>query len=650
MAYLLIILFLWVQPDSTLEQELLNKGRELEEAGLYMEALKTWGSAMDRLDSPSLAIGREYIRLTTEQNLRDKYEEASAMYFWGLSAERDQLNFEALQEEFRYLQPLMSEELARELKKDLKVYSASALTKIRSFWEQLDPTPFTAYNERLLEHWERIAYARANFTEDDNTVYGTDDRGVTYVTYGPPDMLWEDQFIVTISMIELACTKLVGCPPISQVWNYTTDPYFEIWSYVRPNKEMQYDMLHLFGDTKLDGFGKVRTVEDYIPDNAFNLGLRYEQVAINEVPDNNFKGLTPGMVLAYIYYDKVKSYHGLLANRFTYFDYEWTNPMSPPAKRDGIREKAATMHMLNREDWAAPDQISTQERDFPTIPVDTWFYRLLDDKGDPVLAVFTESVPGGVLVEDLARNQDMLLNEDGSKVNLNAYELQHGLMIKDPSNNTRAGKHQQVPLIIDQDDQTAPSVSLQILPHETYGKLIANAELYNTEPGTVPEDTTAFDLQLRGRGLTEKEIPDPLMAFNDDLLISDLLIGYDLNAEAEDDVRFPFYVSHERKIPQGKEIVLHFEVYNLSTEESGTANFDVQYSVTPLGRERWFRSPENEVRLALDFQTDADRFAEDLSIQTRLLKPGSYRLKLTVLDLLSGKSKRQSVDFEVTEN
>lgn len=96
--------------------------------------------------------------------------------------------------------------------------------------------------------------------------------------------------------------------------------------------------------------------------------------------------------------------------------------------------------------------------------------------------------------------------------------------------------------------------------------------------------------------------------------------------------------------------MLHFEVYNLNTQISGTANFDVQYSVTPLGRERWFRTPENEVRLALDFQTDSDRFSENLSIQTRQLKPGAYRLRLKVLDLYSGKSKQQSVDFEVIGN
>jgi len=53
------------------------------------------------------------------------------------------------------------------------------------YWRTRDPDPKTDVNERLLEHYIRIAYARLEFGE---TVWPWDARGEFYVRYGPPDM------------------------------------------------------------------------------------------------------------------------------------------------------------------------------------------------------------------------------------------------------------------------------------------------------------------------------------------------------------------------------------------------------------------------------------------------------------------------------
>ena len=63
------------------------------------------------------------------------------------------------------------------------------MIEIKSFWVNIDPTPTTVTNERLLEHWQRIAHARKNFRNNKNTVYGTDDRGLIYVKYGEPERI-----------------------------------------------------------------------------------------------------------------------------------------------------------------------------------------------------------------------------------------------------------------------------------------------------------------------------------------------------------------------------------------------------------------------------------------------------------------------------
>lgn len=53
------------------------------------------------------------------------------------------------------------------------------------FWLERDPLPLTEENERLIEHYKRLEYARDHYSSADITGY--DDRGKIYVRYGKPD-------------------------------------------------------------------------------------------------------------------------------------------------------------------------------------------------------------------------------------------------------------------------------------------------------------------------------------------------------------------------------------------------------------------------------------------------------------------------------
>ncbi len=54
----------------------------------------------------------------------------------------------------------------------------------RDFWQSRDPVKITSENERLIEHYKRLDYARANYPG--NNQAGYDDRGIIYIKYGPP--------------------------------------------------------------------------------------------------------------------------------------------------------------------------------------------------------------------------------------------------------------------------------------------------------------------------------------------------------------------------------------------------------------------------------------------------------------------------------
>lgn len=54
----------------------------------------------------------------------------------------------------------------------------------KKFWASRDPDPATEVNERLVEHYRRVMYARENFSRSQ---YPWDRRGEIYIRYGEPD-------------------------------------------------------------------------------------------------------------------------------------------------------------------------------------------------------------------------------------------------------------------------------------------------------------------------------------------------------------------------------------------------------------------------------------------------------------------------------
>jgi len=61
----------------------------------------------------------------------------------------------------------------------------NAGTHLLEWWRQQDPAPATPANERMEEHIQRVATARAKYPHA-TRMSGLDDRGETYVRYGPP--------------------------------------------------------------------------------------------------------------------------------------------------------------------------------------------------------------------------------------------------------------------------------------------------------------------------------------------------------------------------------------------------------------------------------------------------------------------------------
>ena len=71
---------------------------------------------------------------------------------------------------------------------DLEIYRDASKEKRAEladrFWQRVDPSPLTKANERLIEHYRRVAYARHQYGQ---VAFPWDDRGEVYVRFGEPD-------------------------------------------------------------------------------------------------------------------------------------------------------------------------------------------------------------------------------------------------------------------------------------------------------------------------------------------------------------------------------------------------------------------------------------------------------------------------------
>ncbi|MCL6465368.1 MAG: GWxTD domain-containing protein [candidate division WOR-3 bacterium] len=84
---------------------------------------------------------------------------------------------------------IASYEEMRQLKKTPR---GQRLKAWQEFWQDKDPNPSTAVNEKEEEYFERIAYCEKNFSRGDKGYRS--DRAKIYVLYGPPDQIESQPF------------------------------------------------------------------------------------------------------------------------------------------------------------------------------------------------------------------------------------------------------------------------------------------------------------------------------------------------------------------------------------------------------------------------------------------------------------------------
>lgn len=642
-------------------------------------ALDIWYQAYDTAGKVDARIGLEYIKTVTERDLQEYFEQATELYYRALTDGSGMDSRVAIRREIDRMRPVTGEGIYRQWTEWWSNNEDNRLgSDMRGFWVQVDPTPARVANERLIEHWQRISEAQERFNKNHNTVYNTDDRGGVYVRYGMPDH--SRSGILTLQSVNIRNWLQNQVNPYSRsereelsgqddhereiaieaqidklqdaIYQFHRYPEYEIWFYEGLTEGQQEPLIFIFGtDVDTDEFRLQRGIESFIPERAYNP----ERVKTGDSVEFTRAGLTPALMLQLLYYEQLARIDSYFETRLNDLRDRVLEQGEQALRGMGMEFRKKSLELLSRRGERAPVQKSTYSDQIPTIPIDVYQYRFLDENSRPTILTYIESTAREAFLIDYHRNrgrfnvgeEEIMDGKDISEI-FTYYELNHTLQVYDDLWNIAETEVHHPPLILDRSENRNRSRTILEKHHEKRANQAASVELLNYNPDTKAVYDTPFNPALRGLGKVQFRQPKPLNSHSDSLEMADLVLGYQKTNEQFTDP-FPFIVANDRVVPFEETLVLHFEVYNLAFRDDGFTQFELTYRILPVDEAGDIVTDKSEFVLTLNFVNEYRRVTEDLEIETVDLSPGLYNLVVHVEDLMTGQQKERTVRFEVVE-
>ncbi|MFQ5823241.1 MAG: GWxTD domain-containing protein [bacterium] len=629
------------------QYDFYKKGLEYKNSGDWIQALDTWLAGRQILQQQGISdprIGIAFIELATEQKLTQYYELACDMYFWGLSQNNLTEFKKDIEKEMARIGPLLDKKQYKEWRLLWQQSDPLLYERIKSFWLEKDPTPSTEINERLLEHWERIAYARKNFRKANTTAYRTDDRGLIYVKYGKPERKrtgvlgtnravlkrWSDVVLDNIvspvgaAMRNRAVQQTLLLEAVDRFNNL---PEYEIWFYHSLNSDEP--IFYLFGNLEgVGSFGLRNGVEDLIPDRAFiRATTRYSS------------GVLPGAILQSVYYSELTHLHPYFEDRFYDLESQWNALDRGGASamlrfNNTVRSKRLFFEGVDRVYQAnafAPPDKSNFDETVSEVELVIHPFRFLDDKNKPMLALITLSYPK-IKIKFLHPTANKIVTE---------YSVTNTLIVHDKNKKEIQRLTESVPTGYD-------NTSTFILPHEeNQYEYLLFAEVFNLEtnkPDLAQLSQPEVSPQVIGIGKKKISRTSPLSTSTEMLELSDLIIGVNMPNESQND-RLPFPVVPSHKIWASDLLKIYLEIYHLYFKPDGRAHFVIDFEAVKIKGKK--KSKKESISLSFNFDSPYRTSKEHFEIDVSNLTPGNYELLVTVTDTVSLQKKQRKAAFEI---
>ena len=658
--------------------EPFEEGMAKVDAGEIEKALSFWMNSVESLDQPDYRIGYNFIKLVAENELKEYYEDASSIYLWGLGGEGvSEEEAKLLEKDLFYLSPLIGQREERDIKREIDDRSPQAYSLLYEFWRELNPTPADSYNERLLEHWERVAYALTNFDTSSRTHY--DDRGHKFIKYGAPDrtrdgILMHDpgfaNYILATRMDERvdgvgnAASSTLFLNTLYQVRDYHNHASYEVWVYT-DLADHANDVPFIFGNDSGGDVMRLRhSVDDFIPSAAYSTGGRNEfyshgmssdgemggadnaDVAANMAGgvSGGYEEIPPAVVLQIMYYRQLATVDDYFSSRYD----EMLNRYESTATRlsSSIAREFEQMNIsqLQRTQRNAPDNQSSHLNTLHSLDGDIYVYRFLDENLEPYLRVYHDiDTDEAITVEELKRSNNL------DDINPDNFSLINHLTIFDENMNSSHFVSDSV--TVNQRDVDPLQVNMIKVPHPENTKTVrANFELHDKQYSGISEiaENSTFRQYLKGLGSADGDLDERIEV--DGFTLSDIILGF--TPASDSDSGMELRISHNREIPQYTSINFYYEVYNVPVNREGLHEFSLTYSIKKdrslLGRLIRFGGSD-EASISIDNVHDNPMFSQQLEIVTEGLETGDYLLELQFYNHENKVEYNREIPFTIIE-
>jgi len=597
----------------------------------WVQALEVWergAQALARRGEYDPRIGVAYIEVATEHQATGFYETASELFVQGFSGTNMERYEPAVIAEAQRILPLLDpdddDDEVPVWEEMIKKRDPALIRRIKRFWIEKDPTPGTAFNERLIEHWERIAYARRNFTLQKDSPYDTDDRGTIYVKYGPPDksqagIMGADDFELRVRTPNNGGSRFADTR--RELRRYDFHPQYEVWGYDELNG--QDVTWFLFGNYEATGpFRLLKSPRELIHPSAWSPSSR---------------NATPGNVKAAYYmelfiYGELAKIGGPYARRHSQLETYWD-------RMQGAQFRLAP----NEESLEAFSLRFKQEDDFgPEYPAEV---AVISDYEGPLREMELVATATRVLEGDEPRLIITALSSPRSSLPgvraLERYKLddgtiRHTLIVRDEALN-------EVGRINERVSSETGDISTFTLRH------IARPMHFTV----LGEIVCCGEDRRRDRRLYPGQahfMPGPPLSTDPaHLEISDVVTGLPIPDEFDPaDLVFPLVPS--RTVWRRDPLRVYLEAYHLQPAADGVHRMRADFRLVRVEGQREILDLDHPpVTLTVDLESQAPVAKRVFDINVRDQVIGHYRLEVTITDLVSGESKTRQVGLHLIQ-
>jgi len=593
-----------------------TEGQILAQTDDWIGALEVWEEGQNELndrDQYDPRLGIAYMELVTDREATGFYETASEIFLWGFSTTDHRRYRNSILAEANRILPLFEEESLewQRWERLIDEEDPRLAWEIKRFWLEKDPTPGTPYNERLIEHWERIAYVRDNYSQEPYGPYEADDRGTLYVKFGEPDkktggVMGADDFELRLRIPSV----LPGASEARRrLGGYDYHPNFEIWAY--DDLTSQDVTFYLFGNYQATGrFGLVDSPRDLIHPSAWSASSRRH---------------TPGQVKAgyymeLFYYGELARMGGPFGRRHSQLENLWDRMQGAqgrPAPNEETLE-ALSVRYQTEDDFgpqfpAMVPILSDYEGSNREMELVAMATRVLSGQNEPQVIISALSSPR-TFVEGVRALQRVRL-EEGT--------IRHTLIVRDEQL-LEVGRIQERVSSATGDIST---FTLRHIPRQLHYTVLGEVVCCGERPTT---DRRFFPGQAH-------LLPDePLSTDPGALEVSDVVTGLPIPDEFDpNDLHFPLVPS--RTIWRRDPLRVYLEAYHLRESEEGLHRFRADFRMARWDGEQEIVDESNPpVTLSVDLES-AEAWAHRVfDIDVAGLALGTYRLRVTITDLVSG--------------